>query len=262
MRNKLAVIGKDVSRSLSPEIHNYWLKKYSIDANYEAISLDEKDLGNFLSIASNNYIGFNITMPFKVKILDFIDEIDEQAKIIGSINTLKYIDSQIKGYNTDIVALNEINKDLFSKYKIEEIMVIGNGGITKTLLYLYKILYPVKNIFLVSTKHDDNVSCVDGVTLCSYQNYIKFAGKVDIIINATPFNQKIEGINYDHFKENCIYFDLNYLESDLLVRAKRKFAYIFDGKKMFVYQARSSFYHWFNFYPECDDYIWNQIVKL
>lgn len=262
MKKRIAVIGKDVSKSLSPAIHNYWLDKYAIDSTYEAISLSENELESFLYNASDDYIGFNVTMPYKVKVIDYLGDIEAQAKIIGSVNTIKYEHNLIKGYNTDILALIEVNNELINLNKINQVMIIGNGGVTKTLLYLYKTLYKVSKIYLISTKHDDSLSCDDGVILCSYSNYDNIAKEVDIIINTTPFNQTIQGISFESFKKNCIYFDLNYLESDFLIRAKNYFSTILDGKKMFVYQARASFFHWFNFYPECDDYIWKQIIKL
>ena len=101
---KFLVIGNPIEHSLSPKIHNYWIKNNGINAIYEKKKLDENELGNIvLQIKQKKIEGVNVTVPFKKTIIPFLDELSAEAKSTQSVNTLYLKDNKVIGHNTDII---------------------------------------------------------------------------------------------------------------------------------------------------------------
>ena len=105
MNKKLfAIIGSPVAHSLSPVLHNYWFKKYDIDSDYSLMDVHESDLGKVAEkIRTGKLSGINVTLPFKQKIIPFLDALINDAKITNSVNTV-YLDknNRLVGENTDV----------------------------------------------------------------------------------------------------------------------------------------------------------------
>ena len=100
---KYLVIGNPINHSLSPQLHNHWIKKNNIDANYEKQILNAEDLKSFiLKIKKNEINGINITVPFKHEVISYLDELTQDAKETQSVNTVYLNNGQIVGHNTDI----------------------------------------------------------------------------------------------------------------------------------------------------------------
>ena len=121
MKKMFGIVGNPVNHSLSPLLHNYWFKKYKIDASYSIINAEEHDLANVVSkIKEKSLIGVNVTLPYKQKIINHTDKIINDAKTTGSVNTLLLDDdAMVLGENTDVYGLqaaylkevnNRINK--------------------------------------------------------------------------------------------------------------------------------------------------------
>ena len=132
---KLYVVGNPVEHSKSPEIQNYWLKKYNQDYQYAKLklSLDDKifteqKLDLIKKIREGEIKGINITVPFKTKFLDALDEIDESAKLAKAVNTIYKEGKKIIGTNTDGIGFcNSLKEDF--KFNIpESIQILGAGG--------------------------------------------------------------------------------------------------------------------------------------
>ena len=108
MTKKFGIIGNPVNHSLSPVLHNYWFKKYKIDANYSIVeTTDENDLPDIIQKIKNKSLsGLNITLPYKQKIVPYLDALVNDAEITSSVNTI-YLDNQnsIIGENTDVFGL-------------------------------------------------------------------------------------------------------------------------------------------------------------
>ena len=89
MTRKFGIIGNPINHSLSPLLHNYWFKKYKIDAEYSIINIEENKLDSLINkVKDKAFSGINITLPFKQKIVPFLEEIINDAKITGSVNTV------------------------------------------------------------------------------------------------------------------------------------------------------------------------------
>ena len=142
---KYLVIGNPIGHSLSPLIHNYWMKKYCLfDSIYEKRKVEEKDLENIVKeIRDDKIIGVNITVPFKKLIIPFLDELDFTAKKTESVNTLFKIKDKVVGYNTDRegFALTmrglfpDMNDNIMSKSLWRKnIFILGAGGVTSSII--------------------------------------------------------------------------------------------------------------------------------
>ena len=97
------VIGNPIDHSLSPELHNFWIKKNNINAIYEKIKLEENELENFIKRLRNDEIhGINVTVPFKNKVIKYLDKLSLEVETTGSVNTIYKNDNEIIGHNTDV----------------------------------------------------------------------------------------------------------------------------------------------------------------
>ena len=103
MKKNFLVIGNPIDHSLSPKLHNYWIKKYKIDAVYEKKLLNNNEIEDLIfNIREEKIHGINITVPFKKMVIPFLDELSEEAEISQSVNTIYKKDNKIIGDNTDI----------------------------------------------------------------------------------------------------------------------------------------------------------------
>ena len=121
MKKKFGIIGNPIKHSLSPLLHNYWFKKYGLDASYSIIDTNEKNLENVINQIRNKELdGINVTLPFKQKVINLTDKIVNDAELTGSVNTILLDGEKIVGENTDVFGLqaaylkeieNSVNKN-------------------------------------------------------------------------------------------------------------------------------------------------------
>ena len=114
---KFLVIGNPIEHSLSPKLHNYWIKKNKINAVYEKKHLNENEIKNILLEVKNEKIsGINVTVPFKKSVIPFLDELTSLANVTQSVNTIYKEKNKVVGHNTDVegfeLALKHINFDV------------------------------------------------------------------------------------------------------------------------------------------------------
>ena len=116
MKNFL-VIGNPIEHSLSPKLHNYWIKENNIDAVYDKKKLDENELKSIISEVKKEKInGINVTVPFKKAVIPFLDELSLEAKDTQSVNTIYLQNGVTIGHNTDIAGFELAIK--YAKYDI------------------------------------------------------------------------------------------------------------------------------------------------
>ena len=126
MKKHFGIIGNPISHSLSPVLHQYWFKKYDIDADYSIIEMTNKDLPRVIKkIREREISGLNVTLPFKQKILNYVDKVVNDAELTGSVNTILFNhNKKVIGENTDVFGLQaaylkEIENSLSKKVLIE-----------------------------------------------------------------------------------------------------------------------------------------------
>ena len=259
---KYLVIGSPIEHSLSPKLHNYWLKENNIEAIYDKKKLDEKDLQSIISKVKEEKInGINVTVPFKKAVIPFLDELSPEAKDTQSVNTIYFQNGITIGHNTDIAGFELAIKH--AKYNIsgKKILLLGAGGVAPSIIYSLKKMNASKIILSNRTKEkaENLKNLFEGLEIVDWGETIDF----DMIINATSIGLKNEdGLNFDYSANgpNKFYYDVIYnpRETIFLKRAKLFGNRTENGKMMFIYQAHQAFTIWNKLMPEIDD----KVVKL
>ncbi|MFQ6104917.1 MAG: shikimate dehydrogenase family protein [Candidatus Glassbacteria bacterium] len=130
------LIGIDPSRSLSPRIHTIAMEKAGIRGIYRTLPVREEDLANIVADLRNACIsGINVTIPYKEKIIEFLDSLSEEAKCIGAVNTVAREDERIVGYNTDCPGFLKSLDDAGIQVNERRALVLGSGGAARAVCY-------------------------------------------------------------------------------------------------------------------------------
>lgn len=252
----IGIIGNPLRQSLSPYLHNYWINKYKINSYY--VPLPIKKVNNLnKALKALNFLGLNVTIPFKKEIIKELDVIDSSAKEINAVNTLVFKNNKIKGYNTDIVGFREgLKNNAWDKNK--PVYLFGAGGAADAILqYLKK--EKIKNITIINrtksrakaiSKKYENINFSTRL-----DNKIKEAG---LIINSTSLGMigypdlkiDLKGINKKAIVYDIVYNPIN---TKLILEAKKQKLTTVTGLEMFIEQARASFKIWFNINPQIDN---------
>ena len=151
MKKKYGIIGNPIKHSLSPVLHNYWFEKYKIDADYSIIEIEESDLpGIVQKVKNQNYQGINITLPFKQKIVPYLDVLVNDAEVTSSVNTLFLnTNGAVVGENTDVFGLQAAYLKEVDNVQQKKAIVIGAGGVSPSvILSLQKS--GIKNISIIN----------------------------------------------------------------------------------------------------------------
>ena len=136
------IIGKPLSHSLSPTLHNFWFKKNNLKAKYSLIEVEKKQIRDIINkIRTKELHGINITVPYKQEVIPYLDVVVNEAKETSSINTV-YLnnENEIVGENTDVYGFEQSfinnleNENLIEK----KFMILGAGGVTPSLIYALK----------------------------------------------------------------------------------------------------------------------------
>lgn len=259
---KFLVIGNPIKHSMSPKLHNYWIKKNNIQAEYEKKKLNEKDLRNLIKkIRKNKINGANITVPFKRAIIPLLDKLTSEAEKTQSVNTVYLKNNKIIGHNTDIIGFkNSIEKSKFN-LKNKKIFIIGAGGVVPSIIFALKKMKVSKIILSNRTKDkaENLKNLFNDLQILDWGKVIKF----DMIINATSVGLKendMINLNLSDFGKNKFFYDVIYnpQETNFLKTGKKLGSKIENGKMMFVYQASAAFKIWHGTEPKIN----NDVINL
>ena len=271
---KYLVIGNPIGHSLSPLIHNYWMKKYRLfDSVYEKRKVEEKNLKNIVKeIRDNKIVGVNVTVPFKKLIIPFLDKLDFTAKKTESVNTILKVKNKVIGYNTDQAGFALTMRSLFPNLNDnmmpkalqgKNILVLGAGGVTSSIIDALE--NESAKIFLSNRTKKKAEELKKKYTQIEILDWGKRPLICDIIINTTSIGlTKDEKINIDfsdcNGDKNKLFYDLIYnpKETSFLKEAKLRGNRIMNGKMMFLNQAIYAFNLWTNITPKIDD----EVIKL
>ena len=262
MKKKFGIIGNPIKHSLSPVLHEYWFKKYDIDADYSIIDILDKDLPQIIKkVRQGYYSGINVTLPFKQKIINHVDKVVNDAEHTGSVNTVFLNNNNtIIGENTDVYGLQAAYLKEIDNSSNKKVLVIGAGGVSPSVISSVK-KSGIKNI---SITNRTNEKCIFLKKKFSFLNIISWANlsseikNFDIIINATSLGLKNGddfNFNFSNTKNEVIYIDTIYnpLETKTLKYLKEEGRRVFNGLDMFIYQGQKSFYLWNKINPEIDE---------
>ena len=259
---KFLVIGNPIEHSLSPTLHNYWIKSNGIDAIYEKQKLNEDELEQFiLQIKKKKIDGVNVTVPFKKVIIPFLDKLTTEAESTQSVNTLYLKDNKVVGHNTDIVGFETSIKE--SKFNIfnKEVLILGAGGVVSSIIFaLNKMkVSKIKISNRTREKAEDLKKLFKNIEIIEWGELPNF----DVIINATSIGLKKDDnikLDFSLISENSFFYDIIYnpRETNFLKTGKSLGITTLNGKLMFIYQALSAFNIWHEIEPRVNE----DVIKL
>lgn len=187
MRDDLyGLIGGKLGHSFSPQIHDLILKKLNLKGTYNLFEVKEDDLEfRIKELTALGARGVNVTIPYKTKIMQYLDYISPEAQKIGAVNTIKFKDGMLSGYNTDYsgfgAALKNSGIDIYNKSAV----ILGTGGASKAVVQ-YLTDNNIKEVIFVSrTPGKAAAENTKEFNIISYDDMDRIIHK-DIIINCTP----------------------------------------------------------------------------
>jgi len=251
---KYLVIGNPIKHSLSPKLHNHWLKENNIDALYDKEELKESDISEIIKQVKRDKInGINVTVPFKKSVISFLDQLSPLAKEVQSVNTIFKRDNKVIGDNTDVVGFEKGLKHINYDVKNKKIFILGAGGVVPSIILALKRLGAAKIILSNRTKK----KAEDIKKNFSYVEIINWGENVDfdMIINATSLGLKKEDrieLDFSKIGTNKLFYDVIYNPSktNFLLKGEELGNKIENGKMMFIYQAQMAFKIWHNILPK------------
>ena len=136
---KYLVIGNPIEHSLSPKLHNYWIKKNNIDASYDKKLINENDIQKIIDEVKKDEIsGINVTVPFKKTVIPFLDQLSLEANKTQSVNTIYKQNNKIIGHNTDVAGFELAIKHINYEIKNKKILILGAGGVVPSIIWVLR----------------------------------------------------------------------------------------------------------------------------
>lgn len=269
------LIGFPITHSFSPHIHNYLFKKYNLDAVYVCLETEE---GNFKTAVqgtrSLGIKGMNVTIPYKEKIIPYLERISKEAKAIGAVNTIQIIDRNMYGFNTDgegfLRSLKQFKVDIAGK----NVCICGAGGAAKAIgvylarekvssIYFYDIFYSKACQLAKKIKN-----CYPKIKIVAVKNKQDIdLGCVDLLVNATGIGRKKTDplvIDLCAASGNLVVYDLIYnpLKPRLLVEAEKRGLKTINGLWMLIYQALEAEKIWWGRdFSSCAQALYKELLK-
>jgi shikimate dehydrogenase len=236
---RYGLIGKSLSHSFSPSYFENKFEGLGInDATYSIFELPE--IEDVKALLDEGLDGFNVTIPYKQSIINYLDDIDNAAKAIGAVNCVKKTNKGYVGYNTDWIGFRDSLMAMLARQKIESALVLGDGGASKGVCYALKsmgILY--KKV----SRNEEHIS-YRSVTNAMVRNHL-------LIVNTTslgmyPFVNEKPDIPYDALTSNHFLFDVIYNPEQTLFLEEglKRQCSIKNGYEMLKLQADASWEIW------------------
>ena len=250
---KFLVIGNPIDHSLSPKLQNRWLKENNIDAIYDKIKIEHHQIKNLIQdIKEQKIAGCNVTVPFKKKVIPFLDKLSIEAEQTQSVNTITFDNGDLIGHNTDIGGFDTAIKKLNFKIKGKKVLILGAGGVVPSIIFALKNM-GVQEI-IISNRTRERAETLK--VLFNNLKILEWGDLTDfhMIINATSLGLNNETINLDFSSlgHDKLFYDVIYnpQETRFLKMGKELGHKTENGKTMFVYQALEAFKLWHNIEPK------------
>lgn len=261
MAYRFGLIGYPIKHSLSPWIHQNLLQKAKLTGTYSLYELEpiESFVDQVERLKKEKLDGFNITVPYKQKIMPYLDKIDKEAEAIGAVNTVVHENGKWTGYNTDgvgylrslIEAYPEVGKD-----KNKRFLIIGAGGAARAIIYTLFVNGFVNIDIANRTVNSGHVLksmyAMEQTTILSLEDAERLIDNYDVIIQTTSVGMKSAAehaiVNIKSMAKNSIISDIVYqpIMTSFLKDAMMSGARIHYGHTMLIYQAQYAFELWTN----------------
>lgn len=261
MKNKLGILGYPLGHSLSPVMHEAGLKAAGMDLSYDKIEANYYELQEAMHHIKETYLGFNVTIPYKEKIMPWIDQVWPEARAAGAVNTVRIDKGRLLGTNTDgkgyLRSLRERGIDPLGR----RFLILGSGGAARGVATAL-VSAKAASIDLASRKKNKGhnlleILAVVGSAGGSWLDLKTLADKdlsaYDIIINATPVgmaprDKDCLDLPFDSLRKGQILSDLIYQprQTRFLQEGQARGLTLINGLDMLLYQGAESFEFWFD----------------
>jgi shikimate dehydrogenase len=262
-RARLAgVMGWPVAHSLSPRLHGYWLQHYGIDGAYVPLPVRPERLGSALrALPDLGFAGCNLTVPHKEAALGALDEVAEDARRIGAVNTiLVRADGSLYGWNTDIEGFAQSLIAALPEWSIagKHAVVLGAGGAARAVVAAVQNLGAEEVVILNRTRERAEALATDlggAIRPLAWERRSEALSQAALLINTTTLGMLGKpplSIDLAPLPTDAVVADIVYapLETPLLAEARRRGHRVVDGLGMLLYQAVPGFEAWFGRRPE------------
>ena len=267
--NKFCLIGYPLGHSLSKVIHEAGFKSLGVDATYEILETPPDDLVDRIKfLKSNGYRGFNVTIPLKLPISLFVNEVDKYADLARAVNTV-YIeaDKTLKAYNTDVIGFK---RAIPSDIKLQNVAILGTGGAAHAACVALTEL-GVKSIDFFTRNIPNSIDLMNyvrrqfpSIKFNVYQiENIRNLAEYDMLVNATPIGMlgkagdmtPVEEDALRTLNKNAVVYDVIYNpKKTILIKLAEKLGFkTITGLDMLIYQAVSAQEIWFGNTPDFKD---------
>ena len=259
---KYLVVGNPIEHSLSPELHNYWIKSNNLDAVYQKKKTSSEELASLiLEVKKRNIHGINVTVPFKKSVIPYLDHLSSEAKNTQSVNTIYLDNNKTIGHNTDIEGFERSIVNLKLDTINKKVLILGAGGVVPSIIFALNKMQ-VSEIMVSNRTKSKAESLKDlfkNLKVVDWGEVPEF----DTIINATSIGLKNDDkIDLDISKigKNKFFYDVIYKpsETNFLKIGKKLGNRTENGKLMFIYQASAAFKVWHGIQPKID----KEVIKI
>ncbi len=255
------VIGYPVKHSRSPLIHRYWLKHYNIAGSYDLAELTPDQLAPFIERLRNpENAGCNVTLPYKLDVMPYLDDLDEDARNVGAVNTIYKASGKLLGTNTDVHGfLTHLSLSAPNWYEsTKTVLIIGAGGAARAILTsmkqtnIDKVYIANRTIWRAQNLADELYPAAKALEMTGIDDIFS---SIDLVINTTSLGmtgQPPLGVNLAALPAHAIVVDIVYspLKTRLLQQAENQGLIAVDGLGMLLHQAVRGFELWFGIRPE------------
>ena len=276
-----AIIGTDIGHSKSPAMMNAAYEKLGLDAYYYPINIKEEDFGDVIrGISKMNYMGLTITIPYKLEVMKYLDEIDRTAEIIGAVNTIKITEGKMKGFNTDGEGfVRGLEADKGVNVAESTFVVVGAGGVSRAIMTVLasrkaagageqgiptceKKIYLANRTMKRAEELCDKLNklvCDCCVPVPLDETLAQYIDKADVLVNATnvgmPPQQDMTPVDTAMLHSGMLVADVIYnpRKTKLLEAAEAMGCDIVNGQSLLLHQGKMAFNIWTGLEAPGDD---------
>jgi shikimate dehydrogenase len=261
------VVGHPIQHSLSPLMHSAAFKELGLNYSYSAFDVERTDLKSFLdSCRGGDFLGVNVTIPYKVDVIKYLDVLDGNVKLFDAVNTIKFEDKIMLGYNTDGLGCVRALEEADVTVRGRRVLILGAGGASRAIAF--QCALEGAEIAISNRTRDKAIKLAKEirerldkrilVVNFSDRSLKDIISTTDILINTTSIGMyprmRRSPIAADVLSKELTVMDIIYnpVETQLLRNAKRLGCKTVDGVEMFVHQGAESLKIWLDVKPPLD----------